>query len=118
MSTSHPVHPLYGCSDPPNSQTVFEYLYLGNEVCIWGERKKEKNESPGKFFCFSSFQKKKILRAWQPRRFVALANKLVVNEDAVLAGTHEIKFVSIVVQNQMFARYKAVLADVEVDVGF
>lgn len=40
-STSRRDRRSCGCFDPPNSQTVFEYLYLGNVMCIWKEKKNE-----------------------------------------------------------------------------
>lgn len=55
------------------------------------------------------------LRARQSGRFVAFPNELIVDEDTVLAGAHQVEVVAVVVQNQVLARHEAVLADVEVD---
>lgn len=103
------VHLACDCSDLPNSQTVFEYLYLGNVVCIWKAEKKI-NELAN-----DVVNKSIDLRARQFRRFVAFPNELIVDEDAILAGAHQIKVMTIVVQDQVLARHEAILADVKVD---
>lgn len=74
------------------------------------EKKKEINELAN-----DVVNKSIDLRARQFRRFVAFPNELIVDEDAILAGAHQIKVVTVIVQDQMLTRHEAILADVKVD---